>query len=113
MDSAYSLEEFDQILDFSHEIIWLHSPISVLFGKRAVAAERVSFVPGNGLHMVEVQLPPWTIPGILPVSLAWGEHRSESGTVRVKAEPSIDRLRALLRHAKCKVKCYLKRIREW
>jgi ubiquinone/menaquinone biosynthesis C-methylase UbiE len=66
--------------------------LEVLVGQIQILPFRISFVPGNGLHMVEFMMPNIR-SGIIPIALSLGDRRSDSMDLKVKSEPFLARLR--------------------
>jgi ubiquinone/menaquinone biosynthesis C-methylase UbiE len=65
--------------------------LSVLLGQERLSPSRITFVPGNGLHLVGFALPD-LLPGDVPVALVLDDCRSASVTLHVKREPMLARL---------------------
>ncbi len=65
--------------------------LNVLLGQERLSPYRITFVPGNGLHLVGFALPD-LLPGDVPVALVLDDCRSASVTLHVKREPMLARL---------------------
>jgi len=63
--------------------------LAVLLGRERVLPRRISFVPGNGLHMVEFAMPDMP-PHDIPVALVLGDRRSASVTLQVRPPDPAD-----------------------
>ncbi|MHB0876663.1 MAG: hypothetical protein ACYC5O_11545 [Anaerolineae bacterium] len=71
---------------------------SVVVGGRRVRAESVTFVPGNGCHMIELSLPRGIGPGEMPIYVEAGGMRSAPELMRVDRTGSV--MGGVLRRAK-------------
>jgi hypothetical protein len=68
--------------------------LEVLLGQMHFRPDQISFVPGNGLYMVEFTIPDLA-PGTFSVSLVLGDYSSASTSLLVRREPFVARLRRL------------------
>ena len=69
--------------------------LEVLLGQIHIPPDRIDFVPGNGLYMVEFAMPEMP-PETCPVTLVLGDRRSASTSLLVRREPFVARLRRLV-----------------
>jgi hypothetical protein len=67
----------------------------VLLGQIHIPPDRIDFVPGNGLYMVEFAMPEMP-PETFPVTLVLGDLRSAGTSLLVRREPFVARLRRLV-----------------